>query len=160
MISAKTRDSFDSELESALVDGARAVKSILTDDDANDRDKIGAFNAIVGAAGLKSQRTAEAGGPKPGSLSALNERTVEALVGAVAGLVRIAGGNLDPTVVKTAAERAMIAEVVTQELPRAPDVSVTVDLPPTPKIVVPQAPSYLDDLDTPRSIEIKRMRQG
>lgn len=159
MIKQNVRDAFDVELETALVDGAKAVKGILKDDEAADRDKIAAFSAIVGASGLKGQRAAEPTAPK-GGLASLSGQAVEALVGAVAGLVRIAGGTLDPTVVKTAAERAMIAEVVTQELPHAPDVSVTVDLPPAPKIVVPQNPAYLDGLDTPRSIEIKRMRQG
>ena len=158
MIKQSVRDSFDVELETALVDGARAVKGILRDDTSKDTDKIAAFNAIVGASGLKGQRSVDSNGSKPG-MQALTGQAVEALVGAVAGLVRLAGGQLDPGVVKSAAERAMIAEVVTTELPHAPDMTVTVDL-PVPKIVVPQPPDYLDTLETPRSVEIKRMRRG
>jgi len=158
MIKQSVRDSFDLELESALVDGAKAVKRILKDDEAEDREKIAAFNAVVSAAGLKGSRTADAGGQKPG-MQSLNGQTIEALVGAVAGLVRLAGGTLDPTVVKSAAERAMIAETVTIDLPDAPEMTVTVDL-PVQRVVVPQQPDYLDTLSVPRSIEVKRMRQG
>ena len=150
------QDSFDSELEDALVKGAKSVKDILNDDDAPNKDVIAAFNAVVSASGLRGQRQADQK-PDQVGLQSLNSQTLEALQTAFSGLARLAGLSIDPTVLKSAAENAMIADTVEPGMISAPDMSVTVDL-PTPRIVVTQEPEYINGLTTPRSIEIKRLK--
>ncbi len=155
-IQRQVQDDFDSVLEKGLVKGAKTVNAVFDDDDAPTKDKIAAFNAVVSASGLRGQRQSESVASQ-GGLQSLNSQTLEALQTAFSGLARLAGLNIDSSVLKNAAENAMIADTIEPGMLSAPDMSVTVDL-PTPRIVVTQAPDYIDGLTTPRSIEIKRLK--
>jgi hypothetical protein len=158
MIAKSTMQDFDSVIEEALVDGAKQMKTILRDDDALPKDKTAAFNALVGASGLKTQRQAELQ-PSRTQQNQLDSQTMESLIGAVGGLMAMVGQTIDKQIIKSVAEQAMQAGTVTDEMEEAPPLAVTIQL-PAPAQPSGPLPGYMNTLSTPRSIEVKRAKNG